>query len=73
MGSYLANVKEELEDRFGRFFDDLWKDVIEPQLKESYRNGVEAGKSGRNQSSGDGVNPPSRRRFKRRRREQVEP
>lgn len=44
--SYLSDVKSRLEDVFIQSFDQAWKDVVEPALKESYKNGVEAGRKG---------------------------
>ena len=46
MSSYLSDVKSRLEDVFIQSFDQAWKDVVEPALKESYKNGVEAGRKG---------------------------
>lgn len=44
--SYLAGVKTKVREVFDAAFEELWKEVIEPALKQSYRNGVEAGKGG---------------------------
>ena len=46
MSSYLSDVKSKLEDVFIQSFEQAWKDVVEPALKESYKNGVEAGRKG---------------------------
>ena len=44
--SYLATVKAEIKEVFDAAFEELWRVVVEPALKQSYRNGVEAGKGG---------------------------
>jgi hypothetical protein len=44
MGSYLSEVKQRLEETFIDAFDRAWKEVVEPALKESYTNGLEAGR-----------------------------
>jgi hypothetical protein len=42
MGSYLSEVKQRLEETFIDAFDRAWKEVVEPALKESYANGLQA-------------------------------
>ena len=44
MGSYLSEVKQRLEETFIDAFDRAWKEVVEPALKDSYANGLEAGR-----------------------------
>jgi hypothetical protein len=44
MGSSLSEVKQRLEETFIDAFDRAWKEVVEPALKESYANGLEAGR-----------------------------
>lgn len=65
--SYLADVKSQLEDLFKEAFDHAWQDVVEPALKQSYRNGFEAGKAGQEPAAGN--RPQSTRRQWGRRRE----
>jgi len=63
MASYLAGVKSDLEQLFGEAFDAAWRDVVEPALKQSYRNGVKAGKAGTENDSENGQAERPRRRF----------
>lgn len=55
--SYLSTVKTELQSIFDEAFKFTWSEV-EKALKQSYKNGVEAGKSG-------GQKPTKRRNWKR--------
>lgn len=63
MASYLAGVKIDLEQLFREAFETAWKDVVEPALKESYRNGVKAGKAGTEGDAENGQEEQPRRRF----------
>ena len=63
MSSYLADVKSELEQLFSEAFQTAWKEVVEPALKQSYRNGLESKRSDK-----EGAGKP-RRRFLQRRSE----
>ena len=63
MASYLAEVKSDLEQLFHEAFEAAWKDVVEPALKQSYRNGVKAGKAVPENDSDNGQGERPRRRF----------
>ena len=58
--SYLADVKSQLKNVFDEAFDYAWKDVIEPALKESYRNGVADGHAGKGAREDAGETKPRR-------------
>ena len=60
--SYLAGVKTQLKGVFDEAFDYAWKDIVEPALKESYKNGVEAGRAERGEKPTEDPKP-ARRRF----------
>jgi len=60
--SYLADVKSQLKGVFDEAFDYAWKDVIEPALKQSYKNGVEAGRAEQGAPPAE-TSKPARRRW----------
>jgi hypothetical protein len=60
--SYLATVKDELEELFGEAFEAAWRDVVEPALKQSYKNGLETGRAG-SEDKKEPSSTPRRRRF----------
>jgi len=60
--SYLAIVKDDLEELFGEAFEATWRDIIEPALKQSYKNGLETGRAGKETKKAEG-NSRGRRRF----------
>lgn len=63
MASYLAGVKSDLDQLFHEAFEAAWKDVVEPALKQSYRNGVKAGRAGTDNDPENGQGEQPRRRF----------
>lgn len=69
MASYLAEVKDDVKGILDEAFEALWKDVIEPALKQSYKNGLADGKKGdagqEEDSGGSGRRPGNRFRRKR--------
>ena len=68
--SYLAGVKSELEDVFIDAFERAWKEVMEPALKQSYKNGVKAGTQGTERPDDDsGGQRGRKRRWSKRARE----
>lgn len=70
--SYLADVKSDLKGLFDEAFDHAWKEIVEPALKESYRNGVADGRK----AASDEPKPattPQRRRFGKQRAPQRQP
>jgi hypothetical protein len=46
MAAYLTEKKEALEQMHIELFERAWKEIVEPALKESYANGLEAGRKG---------------------------
>lgn len=64
MGSYLAEIKQRLEETFIDAFDRAWQEVVEPALKESYANGLEAGRKG---EANPAEKTPKRKSWSRRR------
>ena len=42
--TYLKGVKASLENAFIESFERTWKEVVEPALKESFKNGVNEGR-----------------------------
>jgi hypothetical protein len=63
--AYLSDVKSQLRAVFDEAFDYAWKDVMEPALKQSYRNGFLAGKAG-DDSAGAQAESQRRRQWGRR-------
>lgn len=64
--SYLMDVKSQLKAVFDEAFEYAWRDVVEPALKQSYKNGFAAGKAGED-PVGDPTQSKQRRQWGRRR------
>jgi hypothetical protein len=60
VASYLAGVKQNLKALFDEAFESAWREIVEPALKESFRNGVESGRSGKEPPADGSAHP---RRF----------
>ena len=58
--SYLAGIKTDLKGLFDEAFDHAWKEIVEPALKESYRNGVNDGRAGKGGQNDAGDAKPRR-------------
>jgi len=63
--SYLADVKSELQGLFEEAFDHAWKEIIEPALKTSYKNGLADGRAGKGAQNDAGETKPRRQWGKR--------
>ncbi len=48
--SYLADVKSELKGLFDEAFQHAWEEIVEPALKQSYKNGVADGRAGKGEN-----------------------
>jgi len=44
MSSFLEEVRAELEAHHKEAFQKAWDDVVEPALKQSFKNGLETAK-----------------------------
>lgn len=58
--SYLSDVKSQLKEVFDEAFDHAWQEVVEPALKQSYKNGFDAGKAGQDPAAGNRPQPARR-------------
>ena len=67
MASFLAQVKNDVKEVFDAAFEELWSEILEPSLKESYSNGLAAGKKRGNGKTEDQApeSQGSGRRFRR--------
>jgi len=48
--SYLSGVKSDLKGLFDEAFDHAWQEIVEPALKQSYKNGVADGRAGKGEN-----------------------
>ena len=70
MASYLSQVKNDVKEVFDAAFEELWSEILEPALKQSYSNGLAEGKKKANGKPDDDSASEaegSGRRFRRRR------
>jgi hypothetical protein len=58
--SYLAEIKSDLKGLFDEAFDHAWKEIVEPALKQSYRNGVADARAGKGNPDDAGDAKPRR-------------
>jgi len=65
--SYLAEIKTDLKGLFDEAFDHAWREIVEPALKQSYKNGVADGRAGKG-SPNDAGDAKPRRQWSQRRR-----
>lgn len=49
MSSFLGDVRDRYRESMKKSMDKAWVEVIEPAIKESYRNGVRARQSRRSE------------------------
>lgn len=66
--SYLSDVKCQLEEVFFDAFGRAWKETVEPAVKQSYKNGVEAGRAERSEEEPADDAKPLRRQWGKRAR-----
>ncbi len=59
MSTYLSEVKSQFDQDIQHLAQDLWDKLVEPALKQSFKNGLEVGGSRRRSRTGDA----SRREF----------
>lgn len=45
--SYLDEIKAKLEQSRREAFEKDWAEIIEPAIKQSFKNGLETGRQGR--------------------------